>query len=165
MARRSATFSTTQEACSTTPGPRHACLALTRSAAAMRRSRRSVIRMATAGCFRKSPPAFPAVDGDPLERYGLRSVDHPGQRRAIDTLDRRNLDLGFACDRVILVRREVFPHHLSRGGDLEDPAVHSFRDERVPVGQALRIADKRAEKVHGGRPESSAVYCHTMCLV
>ncbi len=54
-------FSTTQEACSTTRGRRHACQAPTRSAAVMHHSRRSVIPMATAGCFRKSPPAFAAA--------------------------------------------------------------------------------------------------------
>jgi hypothetical protein len=131
----------------------------------MPHSRRSVIRMATAGCFRKSPPAFPAVSGDPLERYGLRSVDHPGQRRAIDTLDRRNLDLGFACDRVILVRREVFPHHLSRGVTWKIlPCIPSVMSV-FPLGKRCALLTNELKKVHGGLPESSAVYCHTMCLV
>src|SRR5271165_5132067 len=55
----------TRAGCSITPGPRDGCLDRRRSTRATARSHRSATRMGTAGCSRRSPPAFRAGDAGP----------------------------------------------------------------------------------------------------
>ena len=60
--------------------------------------------------------------------------------------------LGIPCssvresDRGAPIRADIFPDQLVVSGDLENPAIRSFRDQRIAIRQTLGAADKRAVK-------------------
>lgn len=58
----------------------------------------------------------------------------------------------FGVDHKLLTKIwiDVFPYDLALGRDLEYPAIHTFADQRITVGQASGAGYEGTEKVPTG---------------
>src|SRR5712691_849309 len=57
---------------------------------------------------------------------------------------------GVIVPKTLVVRKkgvDILPHHLTHGGDLEEPSGHAFTDQGIDVRQALCPTDERAKKL------------------